>query len=102
MQKISKYIPTGRANAITADELAARTGLDKRAVRKAVLSARCNGVPVCSTTSADGGHGYFLPLDRAEAATYYREQTSRIKTGMRALSAVRKFIDEDGEMYDEQ
>ena len=97
--KITEFIPTGRANAITADELAARTGLDKRAVRKAVLSARCNGVPVCSTTSADGGHGYFLPLDRAEAATYYREQISRIKTGMRALSAVKRYI-EDGEAYD--
>lgn len=100
--KIIEFIPTGRANAITADELAARTGLDKRAVRKAVLSSRCNGVPVCSDSSADGGHGYFLPLDRAEASTYYREQISRIKTGMRALSAVKKFIDEDGEMHDEQ
>ena len=100
MKDITKIIPTGRANAITADELAARTGLDKRTVRKAVLSARCNGVAICSTSSADGGHGYFLPLDKAEASTYYREQTSRIKTGMLALSAVEKYLSEDGEAYD--
>lgn len=98
--KITEFIPTGKANAITADELAVRTGLEKRAVRKAVLSARCNGVPICSTTSADGGNGYFLPLDKAEAVVYYREQTSRIKTGMRALSAVRRYIGEDGKAYD--
>lgn len=100
MQKINKFIPTGSANAITADELSSRTGLSKRAVRKAVLSARCNGVPICSTSSADGGHGYFLPLDKAEAAIYYREQSSRIKSGIWALSAVEKYLSEDGEKYD--
>ena len=96
---IKDFIPTGSANAITADELATRTGLSKRAVRKAVLSARCNGVPICSTSSADGGHGYFLPIDKAEASIYYREQSSRIKSGICALSAIEKYI-EGGEKYD--
>lgn len=96
---IIDFIPIGRANAITADELAARTGLSKRAVREAVLSARCNSVPICSTSSADGGHGYYLPLDKAEATIYYREQSSRIKSGICALSAIEKYI-EGGEKYD--
>lgn len=94
MQKISKYIPTGRANAITADELAARAGTTKRDVRKQILHARCNGEPICSSSESGGFSGYFLPANAEEAQVYYRQQTSRINSGMRALSAVERFIAE--------
>lgn len=51
---ITDFIPVGRANAITADELAARAGVTKREVRKQILHARCNGEPICS--SSDSGN----------------------------------------------
>lgn len=91
---ITDFIPTGRANAITADELAARTGVTKREVRKQILHARCNGEPICSSSESGGFSGYYLPSDANEARVYYRQQTSRINSGMRALSAVERFIEE--------
>ena len=91
---ISDFIPVGRANAITADELAARTGTSKRDVRKQILHARCNGEPICSSSENGGFSGYYLPSDAEEAQVYYRQQTSRINSGMRALSAVERFIAE--------
>lgn len=91
---IIDFIPTGRANAITADELAARTGTSKREVRKQILHARCNGEPICSSSDSGNLCGYYLPLDAAEAQIYYRQQRSRLDSGIRALAAVEKFIKE--------
>lgn len=94
---ITDFIPTGRANAITADELAARTGTSKRDVRKQILHARCNGEPICSSSESGGFSGYYLPSNAEEAQVYYRQQTSRINSGMRALSAVETYINERSE-----
>lgn len=91
---IIDFIPTSRANAITADELAARTCTSKREVRKQILHARCNGEPICSSSESGGFSGYFLPSNTEEAQVYYRQQTSCINSGMRALSAVERFIAE--------
>lgn len=91
---IIDFIPTGRANAITADELAARTGTSKRDVRKQILHARCNGEPICSSSESGNFGGYYLPANAEEAQVYYRQQTSRINSGMRALSAIERFIEE--------
>lgn len=94
---ITDFIPTGRANAITADELAARTGTSKRDVRKQILHARCNGEPICSSSEIGNFGGYYLPSDAEEAQVYYRQQTRRINSGMRALSAVEAYINERSE-----
>lgn len=89
---ISDFIPVGRANAITADELAARAGTSKRDVRKQILHARCNGEPICSSSESGNFGGYYLPSNAKEAQVYYRQQTRRINSGMRALSAVEAYI----------
>lgn len=94
---IIDFIPIGRANAITADELAARTGTSKRDVRKQILHARCNGEPICSSSESGGFSGYYLPSNTEEAQVYYRQQTSRINSGMRALSAIVAYINERSE-----
>lgn len=91
---IIDFIPVGRANAITADELAARTGTSKRDVRKQILHARCNGEPICSSSESGNFGGYYLPSDAEEAQVYYRQQTSRINSGIQALSAVEAYINE--------
>mgnify|MGYP002768821204 CR=1 FL=1 len=94
---IIDFIPVGRANAITADELAARTGVTKREVRKQILYARCNGEPICSSSESGNFGGYYLPSNTKEAQVYYRQQTRRINSGMRALSAVEAYINERSE-----
>lgn len=94
---IIDFIPIGRANAITADELAARTGTSKRDVRKQILHARCNGEPICSSSESGNFGGYYLPANAEEAQVYYRQQTSRVNSGMRALSAVEAYINERSE-----
>lgn len=97
MIKITDFIPKGRNNAVSMDELATRTGLDKRTVRQAVFNARRKGVVICSSTSNEQG-GYFLPLDISEAIPYYREQLARIKSGTIVLEGIIDFI--GGEIID--
>ena len=54
---ILDYIPTGRENAVSRKQLADRTGMNDREVRRAIETAR-GETPVISRE--DGG-GYFLP-----------------------------------------
>lgn len=91
MIKITDFIPYGLQNAISQEELAARTGFDHRTIRKLVLNARLAGELICSTCDGDNG-GYYLPADQNEAIIYYRNQTSRIETAKAALKPVADYI----------
>lgn len=89
--KISDYIPYGRANAISNDDLSIVSGKDKRETRRLVHQARANGDPICSTCEERKG-GYFMPANEFEARIYYRQQRSRIKSAIAALNGVKKYL----------
>ncbi len=94
MINITEFIPDGKANAISMNDLAAATNLDTRTVRQLVHSARVNGAVICSTCDKDNG-GYYIPRDVAEAVPYYRQQRSYINSATEALQSVINFIGGD-------
>ena len=77
----------GEEEATPARELAARLGVDDRRLRRAVMSARLDGVPILSSRE-----GYFLPsLDRRRALLeklqFENTMRARIKATCRAITA---------------
>lgn len=72
--KISDFIPTGEANAISNRELAYRAGINERGARKLVHEARIDGEPICSSDS-----GYWLAENIAEVDLSLRRIYSQIK-----------------------
>jgi hypothetical protein len=86
-------IPRGRENAIPMKDLARLMDYEPRAVRRLVFDERRRGVPICSTTDNIDG-GYYLPSDENEAATYIKEQKSRIKSAQIALQSVLDYVQE--------
>ncbi len=93
--KISDYIPYGKANAISNDDLSVVSGKDKRETRRLVHQASANGDPICSTCEERKG-GYYLPCNVSEAYAYLRQQNARIKSARAALCGVKKYIKENG------
>ena len=93
--KITEFIPYGKANAISSNNLSIISGKDKRAVRRLVHQARVNGEPICSTCDEHTG-GYYLPCTVSEAYAYLRQQNARIKSARAALRGVKRYIRENG------
>ncbi len=90
---IIDFIPVGRENAISNDDLAIEKGTDKRNARWLVYQARVNGEPICSVCCG-GKCGYYIPKDLDEARIYLRQQRSRLKRSRAALNGVVKFVRE--------
>lgn len=67
---ILDYIPYGRENAITRQELAKLTKLDDRAVRKEIKRLTKQGVPIISSSHYKG---YWLSDDIDEWEAYINE-----------------------------
>ena len=67
MKDIKNYIPLGKDNAISCRKLAEKMGCSERDVQAAVLQARAEGYPICSTPN----NGYFMPMSVDEALAYY-------------------------------
>lgn len=91
--KITDFIPYGKENAISNNNLAIASGTDERKARRLVHQARANGEPICSTSEERKG-GYFMPANEFEARIYYRQQRSRIKSAIAALNGVKKYLKE--------
>lgn len=91
---IIDFIPIGRANAITADELAARTGTSKRDVRNRYFTPGATVSRYAHQAKAATLVATICRQNAEEAQVYYRQQTSRVNSGMRALSAIERFIEE--------
>lgn len=90
--KITDYIPEGIENAVSMAKLALMINEDKRTTRKLIHQARLSGEPICSTCEGEGG--YYMPRTPEEARTYYRQQKSRINSGIAAITAVGNYIKE--------
>ncbi len=90
---IVDFIPVGRENAISNDDLAIEKGTDKRNARRLVFQARVNGEPICSVCNG-GKCGYYMPRNIEEAKVYLRQQKARLKSSRAALNGVVKFVRE--------
>lgn len=89
---ILKFIPYGKKNAISNEELAVRLNTDKRTARKLVHHARVMGANICSTCEGEPTAGYYIPLSVEEAIPYRKMQRSRIASASAALKPTEDFI----------
>ena len=89
---ILDFIPYGKENAISQEELAIRMQCDRRTVRASVFSARRNGAVICSTCEGEPTAGYYRPISAAEAVPYVKMQRSRIASARAALRSAEEYI----------
>jgi len=71
---ITDYIPNGKANAVTREQLCAMTGLRDRAVRKLIEIARLDGIAI---VNAQDGRGYYISDDPEEIRRQMATNESR-------------------------
>lgn len=86
---ISDYLPTGRENAITADEIKTRTGLKRRDITRSIQRERLAGKPICATNDSHNP-GYFLTDDPAELQRYITSLDRRVREIRKTRSAMQK------------
>lgn len=87
---IIDYIPYGKENAITREQLSKVTGLPDRAMRKEIELARRD---TCIINNQNG-KGYYRPTDKAEVERYIKQEESRAKKIFMALGGARKYQEE--------
>lgn len=61
MDDLRNILPTGKSNAISARELAAKIGVSDRVLRDIVTEDRVKGIVICSSSA-----GYYLPANKDE------------------------------------
>ena len=91
--KIVDYIPFGKENAISRQQLERVTGLSDRDVREAISLARRNTVIL----NLSIGKGYFQPIQGEEddlVVKYFKQEDSRLKRIGWSLLATRRRVKE--------
>mgnify|MGYP006927162435 FL=1 len=91
--KIVDYIPFGKENAISRQQLERVTGLSDRDVREAISLARRNTVIL----NLSNGKGYFQPIQGEEddlVVKYFKQEDSRLKRIGWSLMATRRRVKE--------
>ena len=91
--KIVDYIPFGKENAISRQQLERVTGLSDRDVREAISMARRNTVIL----NLSNGKGYFQPIQGEEddlVVKYFKQEDSRLKRIGWSLLATRRRVKE--------
>lgn len=88
---IVDYISPGKENAVTRVELALRTGLPDRKVRKLIEEARKDGAPILNDQD---GVGYYLSEEPGELKRQYRTNRSRALSILRQNTRLRRRIEE--------
>lgn len=90
---ISDYIPFGKDNAISREQLEKATGLRDRDIREAISLARRNTVIL----NLSNGQGYFQPIQGEEddlVVKYFKQENSRLKRIGWSLLATRRRVKE--------
>lgn len=100
LEKFLEFIPYGKDNSISMEEISVRTGKDLRTTRKLVEAARKEGLPLRSDCGKNGD-GYYFPIDVSEALPCRRQMRARISSGVQSLKAIEKYIVENGGAEDE-
>lgn len=89
---IVDYIPFGRENAVTRAQLRSRTGIDDRAIRDMIATARRDTVIL----NMQDGNGYYRPLPEEikYVKAHERQESARIKSQFKTLRVERKLLRE--------
>lgn len=90
---IAEILKRGEKNAITSRELAEKTGIEKRALFRAIEEERRRGALIVA-----GDTGYFLPETRDELYRGYMRYTSTA----RKIFSNAKYLKQALEQYDGQ
>lgn len=94
---ILQYIPHGRENAISRNELSRLLKMSDRRARKLIERERQRGIPILSSSR---GEGYWLSEDISEIKAFLKESENRIKTEKRNTAAIKRRYDaETGARY---
>ena len=88
-ERLLSYIPDGRENAISQEQLSAILDCKKTYLRALIQNARIDGIPICSVP---GDCGYFLSNDPNEVLACYRMFKHRNKSTLRILKTIRKHL----------
>lgn len=92
---IIAYIPAGRENRITREELSRLTGRADRLNRRAIEEARKAGVPVISSSR---GKGYYIAETQGETDALLREIWARVRSLLKTYWTLKKRLKLDGQM----
>jgi len=87
---IIDYIPKGKDNAITREELVKLTGFTDRIIREQISQARRDTAII----NNQDGRGYYKPSDREEIERYIKQESSRAKSIFWCLRGAKKALKE--------
>ena len=93
MEDLKNILPTGKENAISARELAAKLGVSDRVLRDLVTTDRVKGIVICSSSA-----GYYLPASKNEIREFCNFMEKRAKHSFVAIQSARRALGEiDGQ-----
>lgn len=87
---IIDFIPEGKKNAVTREQLCMRTGLSDRKVRDEIARARINW----AILNLSDGKGYYRPIkeDYVELRRYKKQEENRLRSISKGLKQVNKLL----------
>lgn len=88
---ILQYIPHGKENAISRNELSRLLKLPDRKIRKLIEQKRIKGIPILSSSSA---RGYWISDDISEIQAFLQEFDHRINTQNKNMAKLRRYCNE--------
>ena len=91
--QILDYIPFGKENAVTREDLVVSTGMLDRQIRKAIQKARDDGALILNDCS---GNGYYQSDDIKEIYAQYRKDRARALSVLKRLKTMRRMLKERG------
>lgn len=84
----------GKENAIKQSDIADKTGLNKREIRRIMQSLRHDGYPICSTTY----DGYWLAKNKEDIEQSLTQLSAQVKTLQETIVAL---LDTKAKMFEE-
>lgn len=90
-QAFIDYIPHGRSNAITAEQLGKRLSIPPRKVTLRVQAYRLRGAPICASNTEP--YGYFMAESPAELGQYVRSLKGRANEVAATLNSLVNTLD---------
>ena len=89
MKDLKSILPTGKRNAISVRELAAKIGVSERVLRDIVTEGRVKGIVICSSSA-----GYYLPANKDEIREFCNFMGKRAKHSFIAIQSARRALGE--------
>lgn len=89
MEVLKDILSTGKENAISARDLAAKLGVSELVLRDIVTANRINGIVICSSSA-----GYYLPASKNEIREFCNFMEKRAKHSFIVIQSARLALGE--------